>query len=351
MTQPRAHRAAVGQQAHAGRALPREAGAPGRLAQRGHRRPAAARVHAPPAAPRAGARRALPARAPARAAGAAQPGRRTPITCTRCCALPSNVRIIWGCTCRGSQRDALPHARWLLGSMVRLIGERERPATQSMKRSRVLVVLHPSLMPPDSLEGQDPKAIEEWRTEFDVIQTLQAPRATKCARWACSTASPNCAPRSPTGSRTSSSTCWRSSTASSATTSTSSAFLEMLRQPYTGCNPRGLLLSRDKALCKQVFAFHRIPTPQFQVFRRGQRVSDPAPAALSAVREIQHRRCLAGHRAGVGGGRRRAPEGAHRVRARAAQVRRAGRGIHRGPRAVRGHARQRSASRAFPCGS
>ena len=36
------------------------------------------------------------------------------------------------------------------------------------------------------------------------------------------------------------------------------AFLEMLRQPYTGCNPRGLLLSRDKALCKQVFAFHRI---------------------------------------------------------------------------------------------
>jgi D-alanine-D-alanine ligase len=50
------------------------------------------------------------------------------------------------------------------------------------------------------------------------------------------------------------------------------AFLEMLRQPYTGCNPRGLLLSRDKALCKQVFAFHRIPSPQFAVFRRGQRV-------------------------------------------------------------------------------
>ena len=53
------------------------------------------------------------------------------------------------------------------------------------------------------------------------------------------------------------------------------AFLEMLRQPYTGCNPRGLLLSRDKALCKQVFAFHRIPTPQFMVFRRGQRLQVP----------------------------------------------------------------------------
>lgn len=28
---------------------------------------------------------------------------------------------------RGSQRDALPHARWLLGSMARLFGEREHP--------------------------------------------------------------------------------------------------------------------------------------------------------------------------------------------------------------------------------
>ena len=53
------------------------------------------------------------------------------------------------------------------------------------------------------------------------------------------------------------------------------AFLEMLRQPYTGCNPRGLLISRDKALCKQVFAFHRIPTPQFAIFRRGARLRVP----------------------------------------------------------------------------
>ena len=35
-----------------------------------------------------------------------------------------------------------------------------------MKPSRVLVVLHPSLMPPDSLEGQAAKAIEEWPWEF-----------------------------------------------------------------------------------------------------------------------------------------------------------------------------------------
>jgi D-alanine-D-alanine ligase len=53
------------------------------------------------------------------------------------------------------------------------------------------------------------------------------------------------------------------------------AFLELLRQPYTGCNPRGLLLSRDKLLCKQLLAFHRIPTPRFAVSRRGARLHIP----------------------------------------------------------------------------
>ena len=53
------------------------------------------------------------------------------------------------------------------------------------------------------------------------------------------------------------------------------AFLELMRQPYTGCNPRGLLLSRDKSLCKQLLSFHRIATPQFAVFRRGVRLHVP----------------------------------------------------------------------------
>jgi D-alanine-D-alanine ligase len=48
-----------------------------------------------------------------------------------------------------------------------------------------------------------------------------------------------------------------------------------MRQPYTGCNPRGLLLSRDKSLSKQLLAFHRIATPQFTVFRRGARIHVP----------------------------------------------------------------------------
>lgn len=41
------------------------------------------------------------------------------------------------------------------------------------------------------------------------------------------------------------------------------AYLELLRQPYTGCNPRGLMLSRDKVLAKKLMCYHRIPTPDF----------------------------------------------------------------------------------------
>src|SRR6202000_3339244 len=48
------------------------------------------------------------------------------------------------------------------------------------------------------------------------------------------------------------------------------AFLELLHQPYTGCNPRGMLLSRDKVLSKQLLSYHRVPTPQFVVVPRGR---------------------------------------------------------------------------------
>src|SRR6266852_7884068 len=44
------------------------------------------------------------------------------------------------------------------------------------------------------------------------------------------------------------------------------SYLELLKQPYTGCNPRGLTLARDKALCTKILAYHQINVPLFQVF-------------------------------------------------------------------------------------
>jgi D-alanine-D-alanine ligase len=48
------------------------------------------------------------------------------------------------------------------------------------------------------------------------------------------------------------------------------SYLELMKTPYTGCNPRGLMLSRDKALAKTLLAYHRIPAPEFTVVRMGQ---------------------------------------------------------------------------------
>jgi len=53
------------------------------------------------------------------------------------------------------------------------------------------------------------------------------------------------------------------------------SYLELLRLRYTGCNPRGLILARDKALSKKLLAYHRIPVPDFCVIRYGRKPALP----------------------------------------------------------------------------
>jgi D-alanine-D-alanine ligase len=59
------------------------------------------------------------------------------------------------------------------------------------------------------------------------------------------------------------------------------SYLELMRLPYTGCNPRGLMLARDKALAKKLLAFHGIPTPPFEVYPRGAAFHAPRSPALT----------------------------------------------------------------------
>lgn len=47
------------------------------------------------------------------------------------------------------------------------------------------------------------------------------------------------------------------------------AYLELLKQPYTGCNPRGIMLANDKALSKKILDWHGIPVPAFTVYPPG----------------------------------------------------------------------------------
>src|SRR6201998_2583305 len=137
-----------------------------------------------------------------------------------------------------------------------------------MRRLRTLVVVHASLVPPDQQEENSDKEIEEWRTEYDVTSTLRTlGHDVRCVGVLDSLTEMR-----------SSIADWQPDIVFNLLEEFDGivtydqhvvAFLELMRQPYTGCNPRGLLLARDKTLAKQLLAFHRIATPQFAVFRRG----------------------------------------------------------------------------------
>jgi D-alanine-D-alanine ligase len=139
-----------------------------------------------------------------------------------------------------------------------------------VKKLRTLVLVHATLVPPDSLVGATEKEIDEWRTEYDVITHLKAAGHDVL----------------PLGLSDSLSELrrgiidWKPDIVFNLLEEFDGigtydqhvvAFLELMRQPYTGCNPRGMLLSRDKVLSKQLLSYHRIPTPQFMVFPRGKR--------------------------------------------------------------------------------
>ncbi|MDP9199623.1 MAG: D-alanine--D-alanine ligase [Pseudomonadota bacterium] len=144
-----------------------------------------------------------------------------------------------------------------------------------MPRLRILVLVHETLVPPESLDGVREQDAAEYRTEFDVISCLR-----ECGH----EVRPMGIGDSLTELRTALAD-WRPQICFNLLEEFDGivtydqhivAWLELLRQPYTGCNPRGMMLSRDKVLSKQLLAYHRIPTPQFAVFARGRAIRIPA---------------------------------------------------------------------------
>ena len=139
-----------------------------------------------------------------------------------------------------------------------------------MRKLRVLVLVHETLVPPDSIDHLSDQEADVFRTEFDVITTL---------RELGHEVRPLGIGDSLTELRQEI-TDWKPHVCFNLLEEFGGivtydqhvvAYLELMRQPYTGCNPRGMMLSRDKVLSKQILAWHRIPTPQFAVFRRGRR--------------------------------------------------------------------------------
>ena len=143
-----------------------------------------------------------------------------------------------------------------------------------MKKLRILVLVHETLVPPDTLDGLTDQEADEFRTEFDVINTLR--KSGHDVR-------PLGIGDSLTELRTSIGE-WQPHICFNLLEEFGGivtydqhvvAYLELMRQPYTGCNPRGMMLSRDKVLSKQILSYHRIPTPQFALFRKGRKIQIP----------------------------------------------------------------------------
>jgi D-alanine-D-alanine ligase len=138
-----------------------------------------------------------------------------------------------------------------------------------VKKLRVLALVHDHLVPPEDTTGID--VLEaEWKMEHDVIETLRERGhdvRVLGIHDELAGIRPNAGFFEPN-------IVFNLMEAFAGVTTFDQnvvSYLELLRLPYTGCNPRGLILARDKALSKQLLAYHRIPVPNFAVVRRGRR--------------------------------------------------------------------------------
>jgi D-alanine-D-alanine ligase len=143
-----------------------------------------------------------------------------------------------------------------------------------MKSYRVLTLVNANLIPPESMEGKTDREIDEWKTEFDVVSTLREMGHQVEILGLDDDLTPL---RQAIMERKPQIVFNLLEEFSGIVTYDSAivSFLELKRQPYTGCNPRGLLLSKDKALCKKILSFHRIPSPNFSVIPVGRKVVRP----------------------------------------------------------------------------
>ncbi len=138
-----------------------------------------------------------------------------------------------------------------------------------MRKLRVLVLMDSDFVPPDSLEGYRPEEILNWKTEYDVVTTLREmghhvhPLGVSDDLGEIRRAIIEDKPHITFN-------LLEEFHGVALFDQHVASYLELMQQPYTGCNPRGLTLGHDKVLCKQILSYHRISTPRFVVFNRGK---------------------------------------------------------------------------------
>jgi D-alanine-D-alanine ligase len=140
-----------------------------------------------------------------------------------------------------------------------------------MRKKRVLVLMHVDLVPPDDVAGKPDAEFFEYKTEYDVltglrelgheVQPLGLYDDLTPLRQAIQDFKPHIAFNLLDEFR-----------GETMLDQNVVSYLELVQVPYTGCNPRGLMLARDKALSKKILHYHRIPVPRFAVVPAGRKL-------------------------------------------------------------------------------
>ena len=142
-----------------------------------------------------------------------------------------------------------------------------------MKKLRILALMHEDLVPPEDVSGMDLSTVQ-WKTEHDVVRTLRQ----------CGHEVRPLGVRNDLGVIRGTIEEWKPHIAFNLLEEFDGvavydqnvvSYLELLKVPYTGCNPRGLILARDKALSKKILSYHRVICPEFAVFPLGRPVKRP----------------------------------------------------------------------------
>jgi D-alanine-D-alanine ligase len=138
-----------------------------------------------------------------------------------------------------------------------------------VRKARVLALVHDHLVPPADTTGID--VLEaEWKMEYDVVETLKESGHDVRVLGI----NDDLSGIRVTAEEFKPHIVFNLMEAFAGVTTFDQnvvSYLELLRLPYTGCNPRGLILARDKALSKKLLAYHRLPVPEFTVVRRGRK--------------------------------------------------------------------------------
>ncbi len=152
----------------------------------------------------------------------------------------------------------------------------------SARKLRVLVLMHPDLIPPEDTSQLSAAELAEIKTERNVCDAIAAlghvvipvgvrenlaPLREAIAEYSPDIAFNLLAEFQDVASRDQGVV----------------SYLELMGVPYTGCNPAGLLLARDKALAKQVLSYHEVPSAAFEVFPIGRKVRPPRQLSYPVI--------------------------------------------------------------------